>query len=106
MRVTPFVALLALCASSCSSVEWSPPSASADALGGPGADVAVFDFSNAEYFEMHPDGTVTVRSAYQETIGTLCDVGWGRSCPMEVGLSKGARCFCKSVWGPIWGHAS
>jgi len=106
MRRALVVVLWALCASACSSVEWSPPNVSADALGGPGADVQVYDFSNPEYFEAIDGGSVKVRATYLDQIGILCDVGWGRSCPMDVGVAKGAACFCKSVWGPIWGHAA
>lgn len=99
--------LLALLASACS-VGWSAPTTSEDAAGGaaPGDQVMVYDLSDGTYFETHPGGAVTVRSEYRKTIGITCDVGWGRSCSMGVGVPKGSACYCKSVWGPIWGHAS
>jgi len=105
MRLGPLAALLLLLASSCS-VGWSAPTASDEATGRPGADVSAYDFSNGEYFEAHPGGAVTVRPAHQNAIGITCDTGWGRSCTMGVGVAKGSACYCQSVWGPIWGHAS
>jgi hypothetical protein len=106
MRVTLAVVLLGLLASACSSVEWSAPTPADAATGGPGPDVGVFDFSNPEYFEAQPGGGVTIRPAYKEKIAIICDVGWGRSCSMGVGVAKGAACFCTTVWGPIAGQAS
>jgi hypothetical protein len=105
MRLGLLAAFLALLASSCS-VDWSAPSTSDEATGHPGAGVNVYEFSNGEYFEAHPGGAVTIRPAHQDTIGITCDIGWGRSCAMGVGVPKGAACYCQSVWGPIWGHAS
>ena len=108
------LALLTLLASSCSSgvatfripsVEFAGPRPGADAPGEPGPNVTTYDLSNDQYFEAHPDGAVTVRSAYEKTIAITCDVGWGRSCALGVGIPAGSACFCKSVWGAIWGHA-
>jgi hypothetical protein len=105
-------ALVAVLASACSSgdhgfpwVELGPPGPGADAAGGPGTDVTAYDFSNQQYFEVQPGGEVSVRAAYEKTIAITCDVGWGRTCALGVGIPMGSVCFCKSVWGPIWGHA-
>ena len=106
-------ALLALLATACSSgeivlpsVEYAAPPPSANAAGEPGPDVTVYDFSNEQYFESRPDGGPSVRAAYEKTIAITCDIGWGRSCALGVGIPTGSACFCKSVWGPIWGHAA
>jgi hypothetical protein len=108
-------ALLPLLIGSCSSnevtvrlpsFEYAPPDPSANAAGQPGPDVTVYDLSNEQYFEAHPDGTVTVRAPYDKTIAITCDVGWGRSCLLGVGIPTGAACFCKSVWGAIPGHGA
>jgi hypothetical protein len=132
-RVAP---LLALLASACSS---GMPAASLTGLseellrdqptGSPGADVPVYAVSDPEYFDVHPDGVVTIQPAYQGKIAFTCDIGWGRSCllgaagqgstcslnPLAqgvtscsrlVGVPKGSPCSCNSVWGPIDGHAT
>src|SRR5262249_52039413 len=87
------------------SVDFSAPAPSVNASGEPGPGVTVYDFSNGEYFEVHPGGAVTVRPGYEKAIATRCDVGQGRACDLGVGIPTGSACFCKSVWGPIWGHA-
>jgi hypothetical protein len=88
------------------SVELAPAQPGANAAGAPGTGVTVYDLSNEQYFETHPDGSVTVRPAYEKTITITCNVGWGRSCTLGVGVPAGSACFCKSVWGAIWGHAA
>jgi hypothetical protein len=106
-RVGPVLILLALLASACGVLVTSPPdNIRGEITGSPGPDVTVYEFSNAEYFEEHPGGIFTIRPAYQNTIGIVCDTGWGRSCSLGVGVPKGSACTCKTVWGPISGHAS
>jgi hypothetical protein len=133
VRVAP---LLAVLASACSLGVPAPnlTGLSEEGLrdqptGSPGADVPVYALSDPEYFDVHPDGAVTIQPAYQGTIAFTCDIGWGRSCllgaagegstcslnPLAqgattcsrlVGVPKGSPCSCKSVWGSIDGHAT
>src|SRR5260221_11674239 len=131
VRVGPLLALLAGLASACSP---GVPAVSLTSLseellrdeptGSPGANVPVYAISDAEVFDVHPDGVVTIQPAYQGKIAFTCDVGWGRSCllgtegqgstcslnPLAQGATscsrlvrvpKGSPCSCNSVCGRI-----
>ena len=98
--------LLAVFASACSYTTAPPTNIRDEMTGVPGPDATVYEFTNSEYFEQQPGGVFVVRPAYQNTIGVICDTGWGRSCGLGVGLPKGAACSCKSAWGPVPGHVS
>jgi hypothetical protein len=121
--------LLALLASACSTGVHAVNLYSDDPTGGPGENVSVYPFSNLEYFDVHADGLVTLRPAYQDTIALTCKIRWGRSCLMGseapnspcswnpfspranfcsrlVGVPKGSPCHCNSGGPPIAGRAT
>ncbi len=87
------------------SMDFGSPGPAGNATGAPGPNVTVYEFSNQEYFQAQLDGTVAVRPEHANAVAIRCDTGWGRSCELGVGVPTGSACYCKSLWGPIWGHA-
>src|SRR5207245_7231408 len=79
MRSAPHVMLLALLASACSTGVHADNLYYDEPTGGAGEHVAVYPFSNLEYFDVHADGLLTLRPAYQNTIALTCASGWARS---------------------------
>lgn len=82
----------------------SANSTSGDAVGGAGMDVEVYKSGNSVYFEAGSGGSRQHRQQYRNSVAMYCGTPQG-SCPMAVGIPKGAPCYCPSQWGPVWGQS-